>query len=881
LLYLLFTKETSLTSYIMKFLHIKKTYMAFFAFIPFVAASFAQGIPLSKTLDADWHFRQARSNNWYPATVPGTVHTDLLANKQIEDPFFRLNERNIQWIDKEDWIYETSFTLSPEMMQRSHIDILFKGLDTYADVYVNDSLVLKANNMFRQWRTDIKKYIRNGENKLKVYLHSPIKVDLPKWEALPYQYEAGNDQADNGGLLGRRVSIFARKAGYHYGWDWGPRLVTSGIWRPVIVEAWNDARLNDLFIRQKEVTAKQAVIEGLVEVISDKAGKGTVTVSDAATGKAYGKQNVVLAKGSNKVQVNFTIKNPRLWWSNGLGEQYLYHFKATLAENGKTADTMERQVGIRSLKIIHQPDKDGHSFYVELNGRPVFMKGADYIPMDNFLNRVTPAKHEKLVKTAAECHMNMLRVWGGGIYQDDVFYDLCDKYGILIWQDFMFGCSLYPAEGEFLENIRQEAIDNVCRLRNHACIALWCGNNECNDGWYSWGWKKNYEKQNPAYAAKIWKQYQDQYDVTLPAVVKEYAPDAFYWPSSPFSFATGPSNFTDGDTHYWSVWGSDKVPIEKYNEIRARFFSEYGFQSFPDFESVQRYAPDSLDWNIYSDVMMSHQRGGSSANKRIETYLLNEYQKPKDFRSFLYMNQVLQGDAIKMAMEAHHRDMPHCMGTLFWQIDDCWPVASWSSIDYYGRWKALQYFSKKAYRDILVSPILKDDKLQIFVASDRWKAYPAQLDVQIMTLDGKIVNEFTKQISVMPNASSSYMDLNVDEVLKGTPRGEVVVIARLKAAKAADDYCNHYFLVKQKEMKYPKATITYSVTPIDGGYRLVLKSDKFARAAYIATGDADATFSDNFMDIVPGEPVTVDVRTALSADKFAKQLKVISLSDAY
>jgi beta-mannosidase len=835
--------------------------------------------PIVKSLNTGWKFKEARTGNWYPAVVPGVIHTDLMANNLINDPFFRLNERGMQWIDKEDWVYETTFSLSADMMKQDNIDLMFKGLDTYADVFINDKLVLKANNMFRQWRVAAKSFIKEGDNTLRVYFHSPVKIDVPKWDALPYHYEAGNDQSENGGLFDKKISVFARKAGYHYGWDWGPRLVTSGIWRPVYVEAWSNCRINDLFIHQKEVTAKKAAITGEIEVMATKAGKAVVTIEDSSTGKTYGKQSVNLVVGNNKVNIDFTINKPKLWWTNGLGEQHLYSFRTTLNQNGKVLDTSSRQVGIRSLKIIHQSDKDGHTFYVELNGVPVFMKGADYIPMDNFLPRVTKEKYEGMIHNAVVSHMNMLRVWGGGTYEDDYFYELCDKNGILIWQDFMFACSVYPAEGEMLENIRLEAIDNVCRLRNHPCIALWCGNNECNDAWYGWGWKNKYESQNPEYAKKIYKQYTDTYDVVLPEVVKDYSPETFYWPSSPYAFADQGSNGKDGDCHYWSVWHGRK-PISEYNVVRSRFFSEYGFQSFPDFESVQRYAPDSVDWSIFSDVMMSHQRGGDQANKLIDTYLLSEYQKPKDFRSFLYMNQVLQGDAIKTAIEAHRRDMPYCMGTLFWQIDDCWPVASWSSIDYYGRWKAQQYYCEKAYQDLLVSPIIKDSKLQFYIVSDRLKSYNTELDIQFMNMDGKIVSEFTKSVVVKPNSSINYFDVDIDEACKGIPRGEIVVIARLKSGDAYN-YTNHYFLVKQKEMNYPKTKISYSYVPINGGYRLSLKSDKFARATYISTGDPDAKFSDNFMDIIPGETVNVNVFTKLPVDKFASQLKVISLRDAY
>lgn len=839
-------------------------------------------VPLRKELNEGWKFKQARLSNWYPATVPGVVHTDLMDNKIIEDPFFRLNERGMQWIDKEDWIYQTTFQLTPEMMGRENIDLIFKGLDTYADVYLNEKKILEANNMFREWKTSIKPDLKPGENVLKIYFHSPIKVDIPKWDALPYQYEAGNDQSENGGVFNKKVSVFARKAGYHYGWDWGPRLVTSGIWRPVYVEAWDNARINDVFIRQPEVSKSRASLIGKVEILADKEiDQANVTITEAASGRVLAGQTVSLQKGINKISLPFSIKSPKLWWSNGLGEPHLYSFRTDLTVNNQTSDAWTEEVGLRSLKIINRPDKDGKTFYVELNGIPVFAKGANYIPQDNFLPRVTPGQYEKTILDAANANMNMLRIWGGGTYESDLFYQLCDRYGILVWQDFMFACSLYPAEGELLENIRQEAIDNVKRLRNHACIALWCGNNECNDAWFNWGWQKRYKAQNPEYEQKIWKQFNDQYNVTLPQVVEEYAPESFYWPSSPFARYDGGSDDRNGDRHYWEVWHGKK-PIEMYNKERSRFFSEYGFQSFPEFESVKRYAPRQEDWDIYSEVMMSHQRGGMHANELIETYLLNEYRKPRNFEAFLYMNHVLQGDAIKTAIEAHRRDMPYCMGTLFWQHNDCWPVASWASRDYYGRWKAQHYFARKAYRDILVSPIADEDgQLKVQIVSDRHKACNGRLEVKVMKLTGEVLNSYKRNVIVDANSSKALFSVPLDEALKGVRKEDVFIHAVLLTDKGNSNYTNNYFLVKQKEVNYPKAQLATSVQPIEGGFEVTLSSDNFARAVFIATGDANSSFSDNYFDILPGSSVKVEVYTDLPLATFEKQLKVVSLSDEY
>ena len=833
-----------------------------------------------KNLHEGWKFRQARLTNWYPATVPGVVHTDLLQNKIIEDPFFRLNERGLQWIDKEDWVYETCFTLAADMMRKENMELVFEGLDTYADVYLNDECILKADNMFRCWSIPVRQYIREENNILKVYFHSPVKIDVPKWDALPYQYPASNDQSENGGLFNKKISIFARKAGYHYGWDWGPRLVTSGIWRPVYIRAWSDLRINDVFIEQKEVGAGRAVIAGHVELDADKDMNGVlVTITDEVTGRVLGEWQADLKRGTNRVTVDFVLHKPKLWWSNGLGEPFLYRFRTDIIAGGELLDSKTERVGIRSLKVVHQPDKDGHTFYIELNGRPVFAKGANYIPSDNFLPRVTPENYKRTILDAAGVNMNMLRVWGGGIYENDVFYDLCDEHGIMIWQDFMFACSMYPAEGALLDNIHQEAVDNVKRLRNHACIALWCGNNECQDAWLGWGWKCEIERQNKEYADKIWAQYRQQYHVTLPGVVREYAPGTFYWPSSPFAFEGEMSGTTDGDRHYWSVWHG-KAPISDYDSEKSRFFSEYGFQSFPEFDSVKRYAPYPEDWDIRSEVMMSHQRGGDHANGLIETYLLNEYKKPRDFRAFLYMNHVLQGDAIKTAIESHRRQMPYNMGTLFWQHNDCWPVASWASRDYYGRWKAQHYYTRKVYDDILISPVVEGDDLKVYAVSDRLENTSGQLQLQVCQFDGTVVHHWGKSVGISGNDSRVCFSAPLAKLLEGADRGTVYVRVDY-TDKSGRVYHNNYCLGKQKDMDYPKVDLQTEVRSIEGGYEVMVSADKFARAVCLSVADNESVYSDNYFDVQPKSSVQVQVRTRLSAEAFNGSLRLTCLNNEF
>ena len=829
-----------------------------------------------RDIDEGWRFRQGRSENWFPATVPGTVHTDLMANELIEDPFFRLNERSVQWVDKEDWMYETNLRATKAEVDAANQELVFKGLDTYADVYLNHQCILRANNMHRTWMCDVKGILHEGDNLLEVYFNSPIKVDLPKFDQYDYAFNTGPDQSQNGGLFNKTLSIFARKAGYHYGWDWGPRLVTSGIWRPIELLTWNGSRLDDVQYIQNKVTSSKAQLTTIAEVLADEDIPGA-TVIVTADGKPVASKTVDLRKGSNRVQLQYTIAKPRLWWTNGLGEPYLYDFATTVTTEGKEADSRHDNIGIRSLRLVTEDDKDGRSLYFELNGKPVFAKGVDMVPLDNFLPRITREKYEKHVLDAKAVNMNMIRVWGGGVYEDDYFYELCDRNGILVWQDFMFACSTYPADSAFIANIRQEAIDNVKRLRNHSSIALWCGNNECQDVYYGWGGKHRYYQEKGVDSLTT-AQFKAMYFKCLPEVVKEYGGGISYRPSSPYAFEDTPSDGIHGDAHYWGVWhGRDSIGA--YNKVKARFFSEYGFQSFPEFESVKIYAPQERDWSITSEAMMCHQRAGSYANNLIREYMDSEYRTPDDFPTFLYVGSILQGDAIKTAIEAHRRDMPHCMGTLVWQHNDCWPVASWAGRDYYGRWKAQQYYCRPAYDDILVSPVQINDTISVTVVNDRRTPAKGRLTITAMTLDGKPVFTRSMKYTAAPLSSKQLFADRTENVIGNLRRGDVIIYTTFDTG--GKTYDNVAFTTKQKYMNYTAPRYDLTVTPAGDGYDVTIGSDVFARGVFLSLEGIDNFFSDNYFNIMPGSSRSIHVTTPLAESDFRSQLKLISMGDVH
>src|SRR5256885_7171293 len=820
---------------------------------------------IRRPLLTGWQFREAGKDKWYPATVPGCVHTDLLNNKLIDDPFYRDNEKKLQWIGKTDWEYQTTFNLTAEMLKRSNLELVFEGLDTYSNVFLNDQLLKATDNMFRTWRVNLKRQAKLGANTLRIRFRSPINEILPVMARMNYELPAANDQ-------GEKTSPHTRKAPYQYGWDWGPRFVTSGIWRPVFLEAWNDARVADVHIQTREIRADVANVTAEVEVIADAGADATIVLNNLSN-KTVTRRRLALTPGTNRVVLNLTIPHPSLWWPNGLGSHPLYAFKAQLLIKGRPIDEASTRTGLRSLELRRQNDDAGESFTFVINGVPVLAKGGNWIPADSFPSRITKDKYRELVQSVRDTNMNMLRVWGGGIYESDYFYELCDEMGILVWQDFMFGCSLYPADQGFLESVRQEAVDNVRRLRNHPSIVIWVGNNEIESGWFHWGWKQKFP-------ASLWDDYLKIFYGVLPEVCKSLDPSRPYWPSSPSSnLQDDPESQKMGDLHYWQVWHA-AAPFTDYEKQFPRFMSEYGFQSFPQFETVATYT-EPADRDVSSPVMMVHQRH-PRGNQLIREYMLREYPEPKDFEAFLYVSQVLQAEGIKIGAEHLRRIMPHNMGSLFWQIDDCWPVASWSSIDYTGRWKALQYYARRFYSEILVSP--QEDKgiINLFVVSDRLRVAPAQLNVSLLDFAGNKLWSQQTDIEVAPLNSRSYLTVPINTLLSGKDPKSVFLFAELSVAGKAGSRNEHFFQ-PYKNLLLPRPQISSAAVRTRTGINVTLSADKLARDVYLSAPNNSGFFVDNYFDLIPGREVTVEFhsRVPLSLKDFRERLQIRSVADAF
>lgn len=819
-------------------------------------------------LNSGWKFREVNKAEWLPATVPGCVHTDLLANKKIDDPFYRDNEKSQQWIGRTDWEYQTVFKVSAETLKRQNLELVFQGLDTYANIYLNDTPVLNADNMFRTWRVDAKSYLKEGDNILRIRFRSPVNEILPLMKKLDYELPAVNDQ-------GEKTSPYTRKAPYQFGWDWGPRFVTSGIWKPVSLVAWDNTRIEDLHIKQNSLSKDAADLSAVVEIVSTNSVDVTVEIENATDKKIVASKRVKATAGLNqKIELDFAIANPKLWYPVGLGEQALYTFKARLTVDKKVIDEQSKRTGLRTLELRQKPDEHGISFEFVINGTPVFGRGANWIPADIFPTRITKEKYKNLLTSLRDANMNMLRVWGGGIYEDDYYYDLADEMGILVWQDFMFACSMYPGDKAFLENVRQEAIDNVKRLRDHPSIVIWVGNNEIETAWAHWGWKDRLPN-------RIWDDYVKLFVRLLPEVLDEYDPSRPYWQSSPSSnFQDDSDSQRIGDVHYWQVWHAEK-PYKEYEKQFPRFMSEYGFQSFPEFETVKTYTAEEDRKSIETSVMLAHQRH-PRGNQLVRAYMLREYNEPKDFESFLYVSQVLQAEGIKIGAEHFRRIMPRNMGSLYWQSNDCWPVASWSGMDYFGRWKALMYYTKRFYAPLLVSPHVDDNgTLNVTVVSDAPEAKNAQLVLTLMDLSGKTLSSKQLDLAVEPLKGKSYFTQKASEFLAGADDKNAFLLAELKTNGQIVSQ-NEYFFKPFKELNLSRPAIKTELAPTANGFKIVLSTDKLAKSVYLS-GFTEGFFADNYFNLLPGKPVAVEFRTAvkMSLEEFRQKLRIRSLIDAF
>lgn len=822
-------------------------------------------------LDKGWEFSQAGSNEWMSARVPGTVHQDLLDHGRLPDPFYGMNEQKVQWVEKEDWLYRTVFTVTADQLKSDAAWLTFEGLDTYADVYLNGSLLLKADNMFVGHKLAVKDVLREGENRLMIRFRSPVEETAPQWDTDGFNYPADNDHSE------KRMSVYTRKAPYSYGWDWGIRLATSGIWRPVKLTFCNGAAIDDFFVRQQEVTEQVAKVDNQLEI-----NNVTTTPKEAQVKVvyAYGEQadtltrTVVLQPGKNSLSMPAWIEKPHLWMPNGWGDPALYTFTATVSVDGKEVASREEAIGLRSIRVVMEDDKDGKSFYFEVNGKPMFAKGSNYIPGDALLPNMTGERYARLFEDIRAANMNMVRVWGGGIYEDDRFYEEADRNGILVWQDFIFACTTYPHDPTFLKRVSEEAVYNMRRLRNHASLAMWCGNNEIYEGMRYWGWK---DKYSPV----VWKEMTEGYDVLfrqlLPELVAANDPGRFYMHGSPYEANWGrPESWKIADSHNWGTWYGQK-PFESLDTEIPRFMSEYGFQAFPEMKTIRMFASPE-DYELESPVMNAHQKA-SIGNFLIKKTMPLYYKVPEKFEDLIYAGLILQGQGMRHGIEAHRRHRPYCMGSLPWQLNDSWPVVSWSSIDYYGNWKAMHYQIRRAFAPVLVDAIKEGNNLSYYIMSDRLTDEELTLNLELMDFNGKVYRKQKVDGLLPANTSKLFYQEPVEQALAGRDSATTFMHMVVKSKKGEVLSDEIYYFAHPKDQLLPKTPLQWQVKQKKGYCEVTVKADKLARDIFIEVPVQGVRFSDNFFDLLPGQKKKVIITSPDGKSLDHLQVTVHQLSD--
>lgn len=802
---------------------------------------------IQQILNGNWSMR-CDLEEYQPAVVPGTVYTDLLRNGNMEDPFWKDNEIHALSLMEKDYEYETSFDLEENLTSQDQILLHFDGLDTIADIYLNQEYIGKAFNMHRIWEYDVTHKVKEKENVLKVVLHSPlqyIKEEFAKCKTL------GSEDAMDG-------FVHMRKAHCMFGWDWGAHLPDAGIFRSVSLIGVKSARLNSVYLRQEHLENEVLLHLQVEETVCSNYGHGEKEESDNKKNGFVKKDTsytVQITAPDGEIQryedspKKIRIENPMLWWPNGYGKQPLYQVKVELYADGEIVDVWEERIGLRTMTMKVQKDEWGECFAHEVNGVAIFAMGADYIPEDHLLGRVTKETTRRLLEQCVAANYNAVRVWGGGYYPEGWFYDICDELGLIVWQDFMFACAVYELTPEFKENIRQEFIDNIKRLRHHASLGLWCGNNEMEmfvEEGHHWVTKKTEVRD-----------YIIMYEQLIPEILKEYDPQTFYWPASPSSGGAfdEPNSPDRGDVHYWKVWHGNR-PFSEYRKYFFRYASEFGFQSFPSKRTIETFTDDPKDMNIFSYVMEKHQRQ-YGANGKIMNYLQQTYLYPTDFEILIYASQLLQADAIRYGVEHFRRNRGRCMGAIVWQLNDCWPVISWSSIDYCGRWKALHYAEKRFFAPLMIScqeegmmtqeadmnreHFVFEKSIQLNVANETRKEQCVEVSWAVRNAKAEIIKDGgTKELKV-PALSSVWLE---KELLMDIDIFSEYVSYEMKQNGEVISEGTVIFSYP-KYFKYEDPKLSYQIE----GDEIIVSSDAYAKSVEIQNDREDLILSDNYFDL--------------------------------
>jgi beta-mannosidase len=821
-----------------------------------------------QSLSGAWEFRQSDSDKWLPAQVPGGVHSDLMNLGVIPDPFIADNESRVQWVAESDWSYRYKFRCPPNFFDQEKIFLVCDGLDTLAHVVLNGQSLGKTDNMFRKYEWEINSYL-NGEqeNELMINFSSPVKFISEKQavRALP-----GVAQAIPG-------SPHLRKAPCQFGWDWGPQLPPIGIWKGLRLEGYQVARFSNIHLKQVH---EGGIVTVVAKIETQRYENEPIAAGVRITsplGEIFDAKDAIPDGGELLLQIS--ISNPELWWPNGYGEQPLYHVETYLEceqPSGQILlDQKKFQLGLRTLELRQEPDQWGRSFEFLVNGVPIMCKGSNWIPADSLPTRISDEHLETLIRAAAQTHQNMLRVWGGGFYEEERFYDLCDQYGILVWQDFIFSCSIYPLDDPaFLENVKHEAVENIRRLRHRASLALWCGNNEMEWGWVDWGW-------NQPQLQDLKNAYDQFFHHTLPEWCQVEDPDTPYWPSSPSSDTPfeNPNGQIQGDSHYWDVWHGRK-PFTAYRDQFPRFMSEFGFQALPPLATIQTFA-DEEDWNMTSYVMEQHQKN-ASGNSLLVGQMLDTFRLPRDFSSLVYLSMALQAEGIRYGVEHWRRYPERVAGIIYWQLNDCWPVASWSSLDYFGRWKALHYAARRFYQPVMLSVEDQPYRQAIHISNDLLVPFKGDVNWSLETHDGSILSSGQLAFTVAPQSAALVCDLDFKDQVTSENRRNLVFVAELWQSDHLLSMQTAYFApIKYLALSDPGLQVELNAK--DEELVVVIKSHTLALLVELSFMQADVVFSDNYFNIPAGREIEISctLPTGWTLERAVNDFRMRSVYDSF
>ena len=823
---------------------------------------------IRQELNNGWKIQPCDGADWsVSTTVPCSVLHAMVDAKLTPDPYYRKNEDQARELFAQDYRYTLQFTPGADVLAQQQAELVFYGLDTLAELSLNGKPLGVADNMHRTWRYPVAERLHAGENRLEIIFRSSLNVIREKGRD-PYIH-----YVPKGGIGG---SGYLRKAHCMFGWDWGPQLPDAGIWRPVELLAYSGARLADVRVAQEHRDGAVTLRTAVRLQQQPGAQGGTVFVTLTAPNGTVQQAQASVAAGV--ADVRLAVKNPQLWWPNTYGAQPLYTLAAVLLDGaGQELDRWQKQIGLRTLTVSRAQDRWGEEFCFAVNGVKIFATGADYVPEDSILTRVTPARTRRLLQDCAAAHFNSIRVWGGGCYPSDFFYEECDRLGLIVWQDAMFACNVYRFDAAFEANVRAELRDNLARIRHHACLGLVCGNNEMEFGWVDW-------PDVVTHHLALKADYIKQFEYVIPQEMSHNAPDVFYWPSSPSSGGCfdDPNAENRGDVHYWDVWHGMK-PFTDYEKFYFRFCSEFGFESFPGAKTVKSYTLPQ-DRNIFSPVMESHQKNGA-ANGLIMYYISSYYRYPKDFESLLYISQLLQAEAMRHGVEHWRRNRGRCMGAIYWQLNDCWPVASWASIDYFGRWKALHYYAKRFFAPRMVTAKAEKTTLRLWVHNDSREALAATVQMELRDTAYAPLYKAEWPVQVPPLSVLALEAIDLAQPLQNHAADTVFAAYRLCGEGEPGAWSSALFC-QPKRMELPRPAYTVTVRDRGNAFAIRVTSDCYAHQVELETDLTDRPFSDNDFPLCnPGGVCVTLSKDALAPGTTAEQLqadlRVRSIADTY